>query len=92
MPSPQEKINQYHRSITALLNKEMNSNRPKPKIIIVVGESLRKRILADSALVDQQAAQFLRGRDGALSSWNDSSKKSSSSMAFATSSINQIQW
>ena len=70
----------------------MNSNRPKPKIIIVVGESLRKRILADSALVDQQAAQFLRGRDGALSSWNDSSKKSSSSMAFATSSINQIQW
>ena len=40
---------------------------PKPKIGIVVGESLRKRILADSALVDQQAAQFLRGRDGALS-------------------------
>ena len=57
---------------------------PKPKIVIVVGESLRKRILADSDLVDQQAAQFGRGRDGALSSWNDSS-----SMAFATLSINQ---
>ena len=78
---------------------------PKPKIVIVVGESLRKRILADSDLqkltefaevsinatdsdlVDQQAAQFWRGRDGALSSWNDSS-----SMAFATLSINQVQW
>ena len=83
---------------------------PKPKIGIVVGESLRKRILADSDLqklkefaevsinptdsdlVDQQAAQFLRDKDGALSSWNDSSKKPSSSMAFATSSINQVQW
>ena len=65
---------------------------PKPKIVIVVGESLRKRILADSDLVDQQAAQFLRDKDGALSSWNDSSKKPSSSMAFATSSINQVQW
>ena len=65
---------------------------PKPKIVIVVGESLRKRILADSDLVDQQAAQFLRDKDGALSSWNDSSKKPSSSMAFATSSINQAQW
>jgi len=61
---------------------------PKPKIGIVVRESLRKRILADSDLqklkefaevsinptdsdlVDQQAAQFLRGMDGALSSWN----------------------
>ena len=60
---------------------------PKPKIVIVVGESLRKRILADSDLVDQQAAQFWRGRDGALSSWIDSS-----SMAFATLSINQVQW
>ena len=56
---------------------------PKPKIGIVVGESLRKRIFADSDLqkltefaevsinptdsdlVDQQAAQFLRGMDGA---------------------------
>ena len=60
---------------------------PKPKIGIVVGESLRKRILADSDLVDQQAAQFWHGRDGALSGWNDSS-----SMDFATLSINQVQW
>jgi phosphoglycerate dehydrogenase-like enzyme len=60
----------------------------KPKVGIVVRESLRKRILSDVDLAklesfadvelnledrdlsDEEAAEFLKGKDGAFSSWN----------------------
>ena len=60
----------------------------KPKVGILVRESLRKRILSDADLAklkdiadveinpedrdfsDEEAAEFLKGKDGAFSSWN----------------------